>query len=91
MPRKYSRRRHIAPADGGYLATRAETIERAYKRAVEYLLITGEGEGDNRFYADVACHLIAEVRRHPNLNFLVITNGAIQRYLSQRHSAFRIG
>lgn len=88
MPRKNARRA-TAPANDLFDA-RADLIERAYKRAVEYLLMTGEGEDDKRFYANVAFHLVEEVRRHRQLNFLLITNGAIQRYLSQRHSRFAV-
>ncbi|HVT54971.1 MAG TPA: hypothetical protein VHD34_02825 [Xanthobacteraceae bacterium] len=87
MPRK-NIRRAAAIADDEFFDARADLIERAYKRAIEYLLMTGEGEGDKRFYADVAFHLVAEVREHQQLSFLRITNGAIQRYLSQRHSRF---
>lgn len=64
MPRKNARR-VIAPADHGFFDARADLIERAYKRAVEYLLMTGEGEDDKRFYANVAFHLVEEVRRAP--------------------------
>jgi hypothetical protein len=87
MPRKNTRRA-TAQVENDFFDARADLIERAYKRAIEYLLMTGEGEDDKRFYANVAFHVVTEVRRHRQLNFLLITNGAIQRYLSQRHSHF---
>jgi hypothetical protein len=87
MPRKNARCA-TAQVENDFFDDRADLIERAYKRAIEYLLMTGEGEDDKRFYANVAFHVVTEVRRHRQLNFLLITNGAIQRYLSQRHSHF---
>jgi hypothetical protein len=89
MPRRNARR-VAALADHDFFDARAVLIERAYKRAIEYLLMTGEGEDDKRFYANVAFHLVAEVRQHRQLNFLRVTNGAIQRYLAQRHDRLAV-
>jgi hypothetical protein len=89
MPRKNTRRA-TAQVENDFFDARADLIERAYRRAIEYLLMTGEGEDDKRFYANVAFHVVTEVRQHHQLNFLRITNGAIQRYLAQRHDRLAV-
>ena len=64
-----------------------DVINRAYRRAVECVLSSGDADDDSRLHENMARHVMDLVQVGGEINFLLLTNRAIARYQAQRADA----
>jgi hypothetical protein len=62
----------------------SEIVRRAYQRAVECMKLSGEAEDDPDLYETMAKNVLMATRNQRELNFIRLTNRALELYRAQR-------
>ena len=62
----------------------SEIVRRAYQRAVECMKLSGEANGDRDLYDTMANNILVATRNQRELNFIRLTNRALELYRAQR-------
>ena len=61
-----------------------EIAVKAYERALEFVVSSGDGDGDPNVKENIAVHIIAAGHDVPNFTFMELANRAISRYRVRR-------
>jgi len=59
-------------------------VRRAYQRSINCVKLSGEAEGDPDLYETMADHILTATRNQRELNFVRLTNRALDLYRAQR-------